>query len=51
MPPKARKQPKGAGLGLAIAKMIVEAHGGKIWIESEDGKGAVVSFTLPHCRS
>ena len=37
----------GAGLGLAIAKGIVEAHGGCIWVESELGKGAIVSFTLP----
>lgn len=39
---------KGAGLGLAIAKAWVEAHGGKIWAESEgEGKGTTISFTLP----
>jgi two-component system OmpR family sensor kinase/two-component system sensor histidine kinase BaeS len=37
----------GMGLGLSIAKYIVEAHGGKIWAESEPGKGAKISFTLP----
>jgi signal transduction histidine kinase len=37
----------GAGLGLAIARGIVEAHGGQIWIESERGRGTTVRFTLP----
>jgi two-component system phosphate regulon sensor histidine kinase PhoR len=37
----------GAGLGLAIARAIVETHGGQIWIESEPGQGASVAFTLP----
>ncbi|MBI1803803.1 MAG: GAF domain-containing protein [Ignavibacteriae bacterium] len=39
-------QIKGAGLGLWICREIVEAHGGKIWIESEIGQGSTVKFTL-----
>jgi PAS domain S-box-containing protein len=38
---------RGAGLGLAIAKGIVEAHGGRIWAESPAGRGAVFVFTVP----
>jgi len=38
---------KGTGLGLVICKMIVEAHGGKIWVVSEEGNGSRFSFSLP----
>ncbi|MFH1180852.1 MAG: ATP-binding protein [bacterium] len=38
---------EGSGLGLFIAKNIIEAHGGKIWFESREGEGATFHFTLP----
>jgi signal transduction histidine kinase len=48
----ASKSLQGTGLGLFIAKSIVEAHGGKIWGENNsDGKGATFTFSLPVSQS
>ena len=40
-------KPHGMGMGLAISRTIVEAHGGKLWAENQDGSGAAFRFTLP----
>jgi two-component system sensor histidine kinase KdpD len=42
-----RHQIPGAGLGLVIAREIIHAHGGEIWVESQPGQGAIFQFTLP----
>jgi signal transduction histidine kinase len=45
---KARSRAEGgSGLGLAIAQALVQAHGGRLWLESQEYQGTIVSFTLP----
>ncbi len=44
---KGARKTEGIGLGLFITRILVEAHGGRVWVESELGEGSVFSFSLP----
>jgi signal transduction histidine kinase len=45
------RQLEGTGLGLALSKRLIELHGGRIWVDSELGKGSMFTFSLPAGRS
>nr|WP_233474066.1 ATP-binding protein [Cupriavidus pauculus] len=49
--PFSTSKSEGMGVGLSISRSIIEAHGGRIWAESVEGKGATLCFTLPGAKA
>ena len=45
-----RRETQGVGIGLSIVKHIIEAHAGRVWVESELGQGSRFTIELPKCR-
>jgi signal transduction histidine kinase len=48
---RARSEAAGVGIGLAVCRRIIEAHGGRIWVEAADGGGSAFRFTVPRQRA
>jgi two-component system phosphate regulon sensor histidine kinase PhoR len=47
---RSRVRGGGTGLGLSISRHVVEQHGGRVWVESEEGRGSTFSFSVPAAK-